>query len=57
MPKVLVVGNLSEGFKIYGPFKDYEEAFDSAESGLSNSWVMTLHKPADDSSSRKKKED
>jgi hypothetical protein len=42
---VAVVGNLSEGFKIVGPFPDFDlaaEAYDGAEA-----WIATLYKPKD----------
>lgn len=50
MPHVIVAGNLSEGFRVIGPFEDFDEACgfeESNELGLawSQSWVMTLENP------------
>jgi hypothetical protein len=45
---VVMAGNLSEGFTAYGPYADYEEAAEAADSiqafmGWTNTWLMTLH--------------
>lgn len=42
---VVMVGNLSEGFRVVGPFADFDSAADWCD-GLSDgwgyTWVMTL---------------
>ena len=38
---VVIVGNFTEGYKVYGPFSDFDEAADCAEG--CDSWVTTLH--------------
>ncbi len=38
---VAVVGNLSGGYMLYGPYADFEQAADAIE-GL-DGWVMRLH--------------
>ena len=49
---VVVTGNLSEGFRVFGPFKDFESASEWEEDnplGLawSQAWIMTLEQPKD----------
>lgn len=34
MRYVLIVGNIIDGFKLYGPFDDYDDATDFAEGDL-----------------------
>jgi hypothetical protein len=44
---VLVVGNLSEGFRFIGPFQGFDSAALYAEGVELNSWVATLEAPAE----------
>lgn len=44
---VIVVGNLSEGFKFVGPFQSFDEAAEYAERFLDcETWIATLDYPA-----------
>ena len=43
---VALVGNLTEGFTAYGPFKDFDEAAQWAEGR--ESWVMELKDPLEE---------
>ena len=45
---VLVVGNLSEGFRFVGPFSSFDEACVYADQIGSENWVATLEKPLED---------
>ena len=42
---VIVSGNLSEGFVVYGPYEDFEDA--AAASDGAEVWIMSLGTPAD----------
>lgn len=42
---VLVVGNLTEGFRMVGPFEDFQAAAEYSESIDTDSWVTTLMSP------------
>jgi hypothetical protein len=42
---VVLVGNLSEGFEVVGPFKGFDEAAGWCSACSSNSWVMSLEDP------------
>ena len=42
---MLVVGNLSDGFRFFGPFKDFEEACNYSERIDADNWVATLEPP------------
>jgi len=39
---VVLIGNLSDGFRAVGPFVEFDEAADWASNWLTDSWVMTL---------------
>lgn len=41
---IVLVGNMSEGYRAVGPYEDMEEAFE-AHFG-EEVWLMTLHSPA-----------
>lgn len=45
---VAVIGNLSGGYIVYGPFDDYVEAADAIEG--TDGWVMRLHSASELSS-------
>jgi hypothetical protein len=42
---ICMAGNLSDGYKPYGPFEDYEAAFQFMEDHGIEGWVMQLFKP------------
>ena len=42
---VLVVGNLSEGFRFIGPFSSFDEACEYPEYSNKITWISTLEKP------------
>jgi hypothetical protein len=42
---VLVVGNLSEGYRICGPFEDFEAAAKYSDSVDTDTWVASLESP------------
>jgi hypothetical protein len=42
---VVIVGNPIDGFEIYGPFENEEEAFEYEESVDTSCWSMPLHAP------------
>jgi len=42
---VLVVGNLTDGFRFIGPFADLAEAVEFSESVDTDNWVATLEEP------------
>ena len=43
---VVLVGNFSDGYKIYGPFEDMDAATDACgEHDYAETWVSTLHSP------------
>lgn len=42
-PCVVMVGNLNEGYKCYGPFNNFDEAAEWSDKNTTfNSWVMSL---------------
>jgi hypothetical protein len=44
--RIVVVGNIVEGFRFYGPFPDFETASDWADSNIRASfetYITTLH--------------
>lgn len=43
---VVIIGNPLEGFKVYGPFKTYDDAAawtDDATRSHMETWIMPLH--------------
>ena len=44
---VFMAGNLNEGYKCYGPFHDYDPAFQFADECGLDGWVMTLNDPTE----------
>jgi hypothetical protein len=44
MPTVVLEGNLSEGFRVHGPYHDFDTAACGHDDG---GWVMTLEVPHD----------
>lgn len=42
---VLVVGNLSDGFRFIGPFEDFQAAAEFSEGVDADNWVATLEGP------------
>lgn len=42
---VLVIGNLSDGFRFLGPFADFDAAAQFSETLDADSWVATLDTP------------
>jgi hypothetical protein len=42
---VVIVGNPIDGFEIYGPFENEEEAFEYEESVATSCWSMPLNAP------------
>jgi hypothetical protein len=44
-PCILVVGNLSDGFRFIGPFSSFQEAVEYAERVDTDNWVATLEVP------------
>ena len=47
-PCILVIGNLSDGFRFVGPFTSFGEAAEYAERVDTDNWVATLEKPEED---------
>jgi|LakMenEpi03Aug12_release.lakeMendotaPanAssembly.Ray.scaffolds.fasta_scaffold3752880_1 hypothetical protein len=43
---ILVVGNLSEGFRFVGPFDDFDAAALYAEGVDAETWVASLEEPS-----------
>lgn len=41
-PVIILVGNLSEGFKAYGPYRGFDKANDEPIAGEPNVWLMSL---------------
>lgn len=41
-PHVVLYGNLTEGFEVYGPFDSFDDAANWAEGKFLESWVMPL---------------
>lgn len=39
---ILIIGNLSDGFRFVGPFQSFEEAAEFAEGVDADNWVATL---------------
>jgi hypothetical protein len=39
---VFMAGNLSEGYEVFGPFLDHDEAFAWADKNNKEGWAMTL---------------
>jgi len=46
MAHIVLEGNISEGFKAYGPYEDFDAAVSDTDYG-SETWVMELHAPED----------
>jgi hypothetical protein len=47
---ILVVGNLSDGFRFVGPFSSFDEAAEYADSFICGmSWVATMDRPDQES--------
>ncbi len=44
---ILVIGNLSDGFKFVGPFETFEDACAYSERVDTDSWVATLEEDED----------
>lgn len=42
---VVIIGNLSDGFRVVGPFEDLSQAADWATGA--ESWVMSLEDPSE----------
>lgn len=45
---IVLLGNVSEGYKAYGPFADFDLASEWADTQNSMSWIMTLNSGTDD---------
>jgi hypothetical protein len=45
-PCVLVVGNLTEGYRFIGPFEDFDAAVQFSEGVDCDNWVATLEVPS-----------
>ena len=47
-PAVVIVGNLSDGFTVYGPYESFDEAVAGcAEFQDAETWVTGLYNPVD----------
>ena len=42
---VAIVGNLSDGFKCFGPYDTFEDAAVATEGLVHQSWITTLYEP------------
>ena len=47
---IVMVGCISDGYKSYGPFEDFEDACDFADGCFDNTWIATLHDPESEDS-------
>ena len=46
-PRVVVIGNLSEGYEVHGPFNGFDSAADYAEHFMpTHTWIMRLEEPS-----------
>lgn len=45
---ILVIGNLSDGFRFVGPFTSFEEAVEYSQRVDTDNWVATLEKPEEE---------
>jgi hypothetical protein len=46
---VLVVGNLTEGYRFIGPFDDFDKACDFSYGIEGENWIASLETPAEQS--------
>ena len=47
-PAVVIVGNLSDGFTVYGPYESFDDATEGcAEFQEAETWVTGLYEPVD----------
>lgn len=47
-PAVVIVGNLSDGFTVFGPYDSFDEALEGCtEFQYTETWVTELHEPVD----------
>ena len=42
---VAIVGNLSDGYKLYGPYKSFDDAAFDRPAQVEESWIMPLLSP------------
>ena len=44
MPCIVMVGTLSDGFKVYGPYENFDKACEVWDGCNTPTWVMILEK-------------
>ena len=42
---IALVGNPTEGYKVFGPYTDFDDAADNTEGLDSDSWIMRIMAP------------
>lgn len=46
--RVVLVGNLNDGFEILGPYTSFDEAAEEAKDHASESWISRLYRTAEE---------